>query len=213
MFLFTMYNLEVVDLPKVMDDTKLYKEITDTELEKTNKIEHDVSNYVDNSTNSIGGESLEDIKRYTEQYMRLVEIYYKANKLKLNAQKTTFMGMGNDKSRSTKLKLEIGGKVLTDDLSMKILGWWVTPTNSMAYHLSKIRGPIYNIIAELQPFLKMMTINERKEVVYSKALSIMQYGLALYSGQTEEIKDRVTTIMMRGNKAIHGQPILRDTKN
>ena len=58
-----------------------------------------------------------------------------------------------------------------------------------------------------------MTVAERKEVVYSKALSIVQYGLALYSGQTEEIKDRLTTIMMRGNKAIHGQPILKDTKN
>ena len=33
-----------------------------------------------------------------------------------------------------------------------------------------------------------MNIKEQKEVVYSKALSIAEYGLALYAGQIMEIK-------------------------
>ena len=66
---YLVYNLEVVNLPNVMDDTKLYKEITGDNLEKTNNIEHDISNYVDDSTNGIGGDSLEDVGNYTEQCM------------------------------------------------------------------------------------------------------------------------------------------------
>ena len=42
----------------------------------------------------------------------------------------------------------------------------------------------------------MMNIKERKEIVYSKALGIVRYGLALYAGQTEEKKDKITTIFM-----------------
>ena len=52
-----------------------------------------------------------------------------------------------------------------------------------------------------------MSMKERREVVYAN------YRLALYSGQTEEIKDKLTTIYMRCNKAIYGQPIMQDTKN
>ena len=58
-----------------------------------------------------------------------------------------------------------------------------------------------------------MNLKERKEVVYSKAISIAKYGLALFAGQTEEIKDKLTTIFMRGNKAIYGLPAPFDTKN
>ena len=57
-----------------------------------------------------------------------------------------------------------------------------------------------------------MNLDQRREVVYAKA-SIAKYGLALYVGQTETVKDRLTTIFMRANRAIYGMPLPWDTKN
>ena len=56
-------------------------------------------------------------------------------------------------------------------------------------------------------------MKQRREIIYSKALSIISYGLALYAGQNEELKDRLTTVMMRGNRLIYNQPIPENTKN
>ena len=58
-----------------------------------------------------------------------------------------------------------------------------------------------------------MDLKQRREVIYSKALSIVNYGIALYTGQTEEIKDRMTALMMKGNRMIYYKPVLESMKN
>ena len=55
-----------------MKSVEIYKEITGEDHRIVDNIKHDVSNFVDNSTNSIGGNDLMDIKEYTENYMKLV---------------------------------------------------------------------------------------------------------------------------------------------
>ena len=96
---------------------------------------------------------------------------------------------------------------------MKILGWWTTPNGSLTYHLSKIKGIVCKKIEELRPYLRHMPLKIRKEIVYSKALSIPAYGLQLFIGQHETVKDKLTAIYMRRNRAIHGGYLPFDTKN
>merc|ERR1711954_513888 len=105
------------------------------------------------------------------------------------------------------------GDVINNDLSIKILGWWITPDNKLSHHMAKVKGPIYKTLSEIKPYLGFLNIKQRREIIYSKALSILSYGLALYAGQTEEIKDKMTAIMMRGNRMIINGPILQNTKN
>ena len=50
-------------------------------------------------------------------------------------------------------------------------------------------------------------------MVYSKALGIASYGLGLYLGQNEMIKDRLTAIFMRANRQSFHQPLPIKTKN
>ena len=90
------------------------------------------------------------------------------------------MVMGNNTTRARKLTLKVGDKELTDDLAIKILGWWITPDNKLIHHLNKIKGPVFKTIAELKPYLAFIDLKERREVVYSKAISIAKYGLALF---------------------------------
>ena len=96
---------------------------------------------------------------------------------------------------------------------MKILGWWTAPDGSLTYHLSKIKGLVCKKIQELKPYLNFMPLKMRREMIYSRALSIPAYGLQLFLGQTESVKDKLTALYMRGNRAIHNGFIALDTKN
>ena len=54
----------------------------------------------------------------------------------------------------TRKKLEIklsNGDIITDDLAVKILGWWVNTENSMNDHVNRIRGNVYRNLADLKP--------------------------------------------------------------
>ena len=96
---------------------------------------------------------------------------------------------------------------------MKVLGWWVSPNGHMTHHINKIRGQVCYNIAQLKPYLGYLSIKERRELIYSKALSIAKYGLELYIGQTQTVKDSLSALFMRGNRAIFGRPLPLDTKS
>ena len=52
---------------------------------------HNVLQYVDDSSNSIGGETVKKLIHYTENYMTLLKQYYSENKLKIDETKMSFM--------------------------------------------------------------------------------------------------------------------------
>ena len=64
-----------------------YKVITQKKLRKHSNIEHNICQYVDNSTNSIGRENIKELVWYTKDYFKLLKTYYQVNKLKLNDSK------------------------------------------------------------------------------------------------------------------------------
>ena len=54
----------------------------------------------------------------------------------------------------------------------------------MDSHLCMIGGRVSSVLAELPPLLGLMPMKVRKEVVYSKAASLVLYGAELYTGMT-----------------------------
>ena len=56
------YSVEIIYLPRIMNNTNLFKEITKESLEEMEEISNDVNQYMDDSTNDIGAKSMEDIK-------------------------------------------------------------------------------------------------------------------------------------------------------
>ena len=68
-FLYTAYNLEVVYLPKLMNMSQDFKEITGEESENHENISHYVFQYIDNSNNSIAANSTTELIDYTEKYI------------------------------------------------------------------------------------------------------------------------------------------------
>ena len=107
----------------------------------------------------------------------------------------------------------INGEEIKDDLAIKILGWWTSPDLNLNHHINKIRGPTYKALSIVKPYLRYMNLDQRRQMIEAKVLSIPTYGIALYLGQSQQTKDRITTIFMRAYRAIYGKYIPMKTKN
>ena len=118
------------------------------------------------------------------------------------------MIINSEESRHKRISFKVNNcQSIEDDLAVKVLGWWVTSDGHMRHHTNKIRGPVCNQLSKLKPYIQFLSLKERKELVSSKALSIVKYGLEQYFGQTKTIKDSIGALIMRCYKLIYGRPL------
>ena len=88
--LYTIYTLEIPKLPIIMKNPILYQKLTGRNLVTLEEIEHQSTNFVDDSTNTIGANKTSDLEEYSQAFYYLLAAVYKTNKLKLNGEKTNF---------------------------------------------------------------------------------------------------------------------------
>ena len=85
----------MVDMPDLMHKPSIFEEITGEKTIINKNIKHDVSQFVDDLTYSIGAGWVEELKWCVESYMSLLEKDYAVNWLKINTEKMTFMVLGH----------------------------------------------------------------------------------------------------------------------
>ena len=66
-------------------------DITEEVKSNDKKIEHKVTNFVDDSNSVIASKNEDNLKVYLEKYTKLMKIFYSANFLKMNQSKTNIM--------------------------------------------------------------------------------------------------------------------------
>ena len=71
-------------LPKLMTCPTAFQEITKSKLNHNENVGHDIVQYGDHSSKSNGGETVESLGNYTKDYIKLLKLYCKANKLRIN---------------------------------------------------------------------------------------------------------------------------------
>ena len=76
--------LKNIQLNKVMKQPIFYREVTEQCEPANNDVIHHTENYVDDSTNNIGADSLQELEEYVGDYMKLLYAVYDANFLQLN---------------------------------------------------------------------------------------------------------------------------------
>ena len=86
---------------------------------------------------------------------------------------------------------------------MKILGVIKNNRDSMDAHLNMEGGRVTQILTELAPLTKHMSLKNRKEVIQSKAMSLLLYGAEFIPSQNEWTKGRFSVLMMRCNRSIY----------
>ena len=96
--------------------------------------------YADDTTILTSSKFPSNIQVNLANDLRSLETWFKQNKLKLNAEKTDFLLIANShrRERFQQVKIDIGGKILEEKETTRILG--VTINNSLTWdsHLKKM---------------------------------------------------------------------------
>ena len=207
-FLYTIYSIEIPLIPQILKNQQIINTLFEMTIPNYYSIDHEVNQFVDDSSNVVGSETEEELGLYTTDFLKIMEIYYHINKLKLNAEKTKVMVT---KSKDTK-KIKVtapNGEEITADKSIKILGYWKNSRDNYETHINRITGIVTKRLSEIRPYLRCMNIKTRRKMIYSKVASIILYGIELYLGQTDEILHKITVLLMKCNKAIFCQDYMR----
>ena len=206
--LFILYVNEVVYMNKIMNNDKLYKEITGNNMKHDKKTKHSIINFVDDQTNIISNNDPEQLKIYTEELIVLLNNYYRTNKLIIYDSKSKFVILAHPEMGSKKCNMKIKtekGETLSDDAQIKVLGFWISQNHSYETHLRKTRANIINTLRCIKPATDAMDTKQRKEIIYSKAVSQLLYGSQLLLGQTQRVKDLFESTLMICNRRIYSR--------
>ena len=170
-------------------------------------VRHITIQYVDDSTSVVSCNDFEVLRKYLQDYYDLLVIHYKNNKLVLNGDKTAIMLLKGVNMKTMKKNMSImteTSATLSDQKQMKVIGLWRNQTNCMSTHIRKTKNVTSKLLREIQPHLNLVDQKSRQEIVKSKIISIVTYGIELYQGQTNEVKQMFCTTMNKCYRYIHG---------
>ena len=163
-------------------------------------IDHETTNFVDDSSNMIAGETVKDLESCLRKSLTLLIHYYRANRLKLNNKKTMIMIMKNNFKKEISIQAS-NGKIIYNQAQIKVLGIWMNPQNSMTTNIMKARAISLNRLTQLKPILESITsIEQRRLCITSSVISIMRYCCALYH---DSVKSKFHTTIMIAYRAIY----------
>ena len=116
----------------------------------TDEVDHEVVQYVDDSSNIMSADHDMAMKQYAKHYMCLLIKCYESNRLLINESDMTFMIVSGpiNKSRKVAFKIEINDNAnIEKELSIEILGWRMAP-EAHKQHPNKMKSPIIEKLAE-----------------------------------------------------------------
>ena len=91
---------------------------------KSEIIDHDIIQYVDDTNNIISGNNAAEVQKYSNRYFKLIESFYAINRLKLNPDKTRLMVVcrPNKREEVKNFVLTAGEYIIEQVDKIKVLG-------------------------------------------------------------------------------------------
>merc|ERR1711873_185076 len=173
---YTIYINEVTVLHKLMG-SDLYGRITQESPIKSEIINHDIIQYVDETNNVIYGNNAEEIEKYSNAYFKLIESFYAINRLKLNPDKSRLMVVcrPNRREEIRNFVLRAGDYIIEQKEKIKVLGVFFTSGLSNHANISNIISKVnYRMYTMREAF---SFSNKQSKIIFLKSmiLSIIRY--------------------------------------
>ena len=162
----------------------------------------------------VGEDEPTTIQNFLNQFHALLEVYYFINKLVMNETKTKFLVHKHINEKTPGFKLTIktrNNDTITDDNAIKVLGFWINKRGNYQTHLQKKKALATVQLKKLRPLTNLIPMNQRKIVIKSKIMSILEYGAPLFSGETDDTKRIFHTGIMNCYRAIKNKFIYMES--
>merc|ERR1712177_35322 len=204
--LYTIYINEVTVLHKLMG-SDLYERITQESLPtKSEIIDHDIIQYVDDTNNVIYGNNAEEVENYSNAYFKLIESFYTINRLKLNPDKSRVMVIcrPNRREETKNFVLRAGKYVIEQKEKIKVLGVFFTTGLSNHANISNIISKVNFGMNTMREAFKFSDRNTKIIFLKSMVVSIFRYCSPILIDCDVKMMDKLQTLLMKCTRPILG---------
>ena len=136
------------------------------------------------------------------------ERWFRENKLKLNVNKTEYMLITNTRCRHyfQNIKVKVGGRIVEEQLKIKILG--VTMCNDLSWdaHTSNLINSLKYTYRSFSRSCKLLTLDSRKLLYNAAIASKLNYCDTIWDTCSVGNVNRLQTIQNRCARVILGRP-------
>ena len=158
--LYTKYTNEVPILQETLITKEEVCKTIGAKLYEELPVKHDVVNFVDDSNSVITADPGNNIGNYTNQYFKLLEIYYNSQKLKINTDKTQLLVCSMPRFMNQIENMEIQTPDHTDNVKpqeqIKILGYLFNGRGNIDNQVNKLKSTCHAIIYIANKHRKIM---------------------------------------------------------
>ena len=110
----------------------------------------------------------------------LLFLWFNANKLTLNINKSSFMIFSPNHKKTCKLEIMLNGVTLPRTNNTKFLGTWIDEKLVWSHHLKNLRTKLLSKLGLLRKSKKLLSTHAIKSLYYAQIHSNINYALVLW---------------------------------
>jgi hypothetical protein len=144
--------------------------------------------FADDTTNIISSSNLNELKAALCQSLHDLHLWFSANLLSLNINKTGVLYFKNNKSADNSLIIKYMNNTITNGSSVKFLGLLVDDSLCWDNHINYITTKLSSACYALRILTPILSSGTLKMIYYSYAHSIISYGIIFWGSSTSSKK-------------------------
>ena len=161
--------------------------------------------YADDTTLYFGSKFPSNIQISLGTDIEILEQWFATNKLRLNAKKTEFMIIANNRVREhyKDIKIKVDGNMLNEKQNIKILG--VTISNDLTWdtHVNQLTRNLKFCFGSFSRACKYLTLDTKKLLYNASIASRLNYCDMVWDSCTINTKNKLQTIQNRCARRIY----------
>merc|ERR1712177_45991 len=173
---------------------------------KSEIIDHEIIQYVDDTNNIIAGKSAEEVQNYSNRYFKLIQNFYTINKLKLNPDKTRLMVVCRPSKRQEvqNLILNVGDFIIEQVDKIKVLGVFFTSGLNNHANISNIISKINHRMYTMREAFGFSSKKSKTIFLKSMVISVIRYCSPILIDSEVKVLDKLQTQLMKCTRPILG---------
>ena len=197
--MYSLYTNEIPRLHWILKNPTMMRMIFQRNPLNTNKIEHNVTQFVDDSNSVIIFKDKDQIMEYLNMYFWLLKIYYNMNKLLINDDKTNMLVINNPRHEHTARTIQIQTdiEIIKPKDKFTILGWVVNRRCTYDDHINKISSVIHHRMHRAQELSNYMSQSMRTIFTNAHLHAVLSYGAPLMHNNTKYVSDKMHSLFMK----------------
>jgi hypothetical protein len=174
-----------------------------------------VLKYADDTTFTIRDKDVSKLNATANQLLQEVNVWFKMNKLRLNAQKTGLVGfqLTNNTDKFAECEIELDSEALDYNDNVKLLGIFVDHNVKWNHHIDALCKRLSKIVFALRVLKNVVTHDVLKTVYFAHFQSLIMYGIEIWGQCADYLFNRVFMLQKKAIRILAGVPARSSCKD